>query len=102
MKCPREHMEIVNAYELVGSYRGAAELCGTTHKTVKRIIERRDMGEARRRVSVTNTSGVQTLMPSACGRATDASAPSGYCRSRRRPATVAQRARSDVRSPMPR
>jgi hypothetical protein len=29
-------MEIVNAYEFVGSYRGAAALCGTTHKTVKR------------------------------------------------------------------
>src|SRR5438046_10471008 len=62
MKSPRDHMEIVNAYELVGSYRGAAELCGTTHETVKRIIERRDVGEARRRVSVTNTSGVQTLI----------------------------------------
>jgi hypothetical protein len=24
----------------VGSYRGAAELCGTTHKTVKRVVER--------------------------------------------------------------
>ena len=62
MKSPREHMEIVNAYELVDSYRGAAKLCGTTHKTVKRIIERRDMGEARRRVTVTNTSNVQTLI----------------------------------------
>ena len=29
MKSPREHMEIVNAYELVGSYRGAAVICGT-------------------------------------------------------------------------
>jgi hypothetical protein len=55
-------MEIVNAYELVGSYRRAAELCGTTHKTVKRIIERRDVGEARRRVAMTNTSGVQALI----------------------------------------
>ena len=43
-------MEIVNAYELVGSYRGAAELCGTTHKTVKRVIERREVGQAERRV----------------------------------------------------
>src|SRR5207244_4464067 len=34
-------MEIVNAYELVGTYRGAAALCGTTAKTVKRVIERR-------------------------------------------------------------
>jgi len=42
-------MEIVNAYELVGSYRGAAELCGTTHKTVKRVIERREVGQPERR-----------------------------------------------------
>lgn len=33
-------MDIVNAYLELGSYRGAAELCGVTHKTVKRIIER--------------------------------------------------------------
>jgi len=62
MKSPRDHMEIVNAYELVGSYRGAAELCGTTHKTVKRVLERRDVGEPRRRMSVTNTAGVQALI----------------------------------------
>jgi hypothetical protein len=45
VKTSREHMEIVNAYELVGSYRGAAELCGTTHKAVKRVIEQRDVGQ---------------------------------------------------------
>jgi hypothetical protein len=28
----------------VGSYRGAAELCGTTHKTVKRVLERAAAG----------------------------------------------------------
>ena len=33
-------MNIISAYHQVGSYRGAAELCGTTHKTVKRVIER--------------------------------------------------------------
>ena len=33
-------MDIVAAYQLVGSYRGAAEICGTTHKTVNRVIER--------------------------------------------------------------
>jgi hypothetical protein len=55
-------MEIVNAYELVGSYRGAAELWGTTHKTVKRVLERRDVGQARRQVSVTNTTSVEALI----------------------------------------
>src|SRR2546425_10624803 len=62
LKSLREHMEIVNAYELVGSYRGAAELCGTTHKTVKRVLERRDVGQPSRRVSATNTVGVQALI----------------------------------------
>src|SRR4051794_34840587 len=33
VKSSRERMEIVNAYVAVGSYRGAAALCGTTHKT---------------------------------------------------------------------
>jgi transposase len=38
-------MDIVNAYQQVGTYRGAAELCGTTHKTVKRVMERLEAGE---------------------------------------------------------
>jgi hypothetical protein len=33
-------MDVIAAYQQVGTYRGAAEMCGTTHKTVKRIIER--------------------------------------------------------------
>lgn len=33
-------MDIIAAYQLVGSYRGAAEICGTTHKTVRRVVER--------------------------------------------------------------
>jgi transposase len=37
-------MNIISAYQQFGSYRGAAELCGTTHKTVKRVIERAEAG----------------------------------------------------------
>jgi hypothetical protein len=55
-------MELVNAYELVGSYRGAAALCGTTHKTVKRVVEGRQVGQAERRPVVRNTAGVQQLI----------------------------------------
>jgi hypothetical protein len=33
-------MDIIAAYEEVGSYRAGAAICGTTHKTVKRAIER--------------------------------------------------------------
>jgi transposase len=43
----REQMDIVAAYQLVGTYRGAAEICGTTHKTVRRVIERVESGELR-------------------------------------------------------
>src|ERR671929_780554 len=49
VKSLRDEMEIVNAYELVGSYRGAAALCGTTAKTVKRVLERRAAGQVGRR-----------------------------------------------------
>ncbi|MGB3485955.1 MAG: IS21 family transposase [Mycobacterium sp.] len=44
MKSARERMNIISAYHQVGTYRGAAELCGTTHKTVKRVIERAEAG----------------------------------------------------------
>jgi transposase len=32
-------MDVLAAYREVGSFRGAAEICGTTHKTVRRIVE---------------------------------------------------------------
>jgi transposase len=41
-------MDIIAAYHEVGSYRGAAEMCGTTPKTVRRIIQRQDAGGQRR------------------------------------------------------
>ena len=37
-------MDVIAAYQQVGTYRGAAVMCGTTHKTVKRIIERAEAG----------------------------------------------------------
>lgn len=39
-------MEILNAYDLTGSYRAAAELCGCSHHTVKKAVEDRDAGLA--------------------------------------------------------
>lgn len=39
-------MDIISTYREVGSYRGAAELCGTTHKTVKRTVERFEADQA--------------------------------------------------------
>jgi transposase len=35
-------MDVLAAYREVGSFRGAAEICGTTHKTVKRIVDRHE------------------------------------------------------------
>jgi transposase len=32
-------MDVIAAYQDVGSYRAAAAICGTTHKTVKRIVQ---------------------------------------------------------------
>ncbi len=37
-------MDIISAYREVGTYRGAAVISGTTHKTVKRVIARHEAG----------------------------------------------------------
>ncbi len=44
MKNARERMDVISAYRDVGSYRGAAAICGTTHKTVRRVIEAHNAG----------------------------------------------------------
>ena len=45
MKNARERMDVLAAYREVGTYPGAAQVCGTTHKTVKRIVVRHESGE---------------------------------------------------------
>ena len=40
-------MDILSAYREVGSYNGAAEICSTTPKTVKRIVEAAERSEPR-------------------------------------------------------
>jgi len=37
-------MDIISAYRQAGTYRGAAAICGITHKTVRRVIERAEAG----------------------------------------------------------
>jgi transposase len=44
LKSARERMDIISAYHEVGTYRGAAEITGTTHKTVRRVIARHEAG----------------------------------------------------------
>jgi len=46
LKSARERMDIISAYREVGSYRGAAVVCGTTAKTVRRVIARHEAGGA--------------------------------------------------------
>jgi transposase len=58
-------MDIVTAFEQVGTYRGAAGLCGTTHKTVKRVIEANRAGvpvSAPRRAGRRNTDVVRAVI----------------------------------------
>ena len=66
MKSARERLDIVTAFEQVGTYRGAAALCGTTHRTVKRVIDANRDGvslETRRpRTLVRNTDVVRDVI----------------------------------------
>jgi len=41
MKTAREQLDILTTYQELESYRATAALCGTTHKTVRRVVERR-------------------------------------------------------------
>jgi hypothetical protein len=59
-------MDIVNAFEQVGTYRGAAVLCGTTHHTVRRVIEANRQGlpadRGRKPAKPRNTDAVRGLI----------------------------------------
>ncbi len=61
MKSVRERMDIISAYREVGSYRGAAEICATTAKTVKRVVEAQQRTETDR-VTAHNYDGVADLV----------------------------------------
>jgi len=46
VKSDEEIMELLEAFDLVGSYRGAGELAGADHHTVARYVALRDAGRA--------------------------------------------------------
>jgi len=46
VKTSREIMEILEAYDLTGSYRAAAELSGCDHHTVARYVAMRAAGQS--------------------------------------------------------
>lgn len=64
MKSSGEELDIIAAYRQVGTYRGAAAMCGTTHKTVKRVVERAQSGGTRpaRRLRERNFDSVEGLV----------------------------------------
>ena len=46
MKSAKDRMDIISAYQQVGSYRAAAEMCDTTPKTVKRVVDKFEAGDS--------------------------------------------------------
>jgi hypothetical protein len=65
LKTTREHLNMIDAFHELGSYRAAARLCGTTHKTVKKVVERQQAGGpwARRpRLTSRNTDRVMSVI----------------------------------------
>lgn len=40
LKSAKDRMDIIATYQDLGSYRAAADVCGTTHKTVKRVMDK--------------------------------------------------------------
>ncbi len=44
MKSTREQLNIIDAYQEMGSFRAAARLCGVSDRTVKRVVERQAAG----------------------------------------------------------
>jgi len=55
-------LDIVSAYRELGSYRAAAALCGTTHKTVRRVVERRTAPPDERPPRPRSTDPFRTLI----------------------------------------
>jgi transposase len=48
VKTAREQLDILTTYAELGSYRATAALTGTTHKTVRRVVERRSRPDVER------------------------------------------------------
>jgi transposase len=44
LKTTREHLNIIDAFHQLGSYRAAARLCNVTDKTVRRAVQRQEAG----------------------------------------------------------
>jgi hypothetical protein len=73
LKLRGKSLDIINAYEETGSLRAAAALSGTTHKTVKRVLDRREGGQrpSRRRAAEPRLAEPFTALIAAKVKATD-------------------------------
>ena len=67
MKTTGDYVNIIDAFHQTGSYRAAALVCGTTHKTVRRVVERQTAGGPwvrRPRLLRRNTDAVVSVIAS--------------------------------------
>jgi transposase len=55
-------LDILTAFADLGSYRAAAALCGTTHKTVRRVVARRSHLPAERPTRSKNTDALTAII----------------------------------------
>lgn len=55
-------MDVIAAYNKLGSFRAAAAVTGTTHKTVRRIVESHEQGPRDARARGHNYEGVAELV----------------------------------------
>jgi hypothetical protein len=62
VKNARDQLDILSAYATLGSYRAAAGLCGTTPKTVRRVVERRSRPAVERPARPRNTEPLTALI----------------------------------------
>jgi transposase len=62
VKSARNKLDILSAYRELGSYRAAAALCGTTHRTVQRVVERRGRPPVEQPVRPRNTDPLAALL----------------------------------------
>ncbi|MGH2467384.1 MAG: IS21 family transposase [Candidatus Limnocylindrales bacterium] len=62
MKNARDQLDILSAYRTLGTYRAAAALCGTTPKTVRRVVERRSRPPIERPPRPKNTDPLSGLI----------------------------------------
>jgi transposase len=62
VKTAREELDILTTYAELGSLRATATLCGTTHKTVRRVLERRSGPRPERPPRAKVTDAVRELV----------------------------------------